>query len=138
MTSPDHATAVLALLAAAPPLDRPLVVCDGVVASGIRPPYVVVYFADADPEEAESRDLTMSTDRHVLRIYTHSVGATAAAAREVGKRVRQALRDVAPSVAGRQCWPIRREDGAPSRRDETTGSLVMDQVSVWRLESVPA
>lgn len=137
MSARLHADAILALLKAAPGT-TPLVVHDGAVPDGGTPPYVLVYFADADPELAESMSLANRSDRHVTRVYAHSVGGSAAAARMVGDRVRTAWLDVVPTIAGRQCFPIRREDGQPADRDETTGTLFMDQVDVYRLESVPS
>lgn len=139
----EHADAVLALLRAAPGTTA-LTVYDGAVpedpATGRSkpPPYALVYFADSDPEEPDSRPLSGRPARYVLRAYVHSVGLTASAARSVGERVRAALLNVRPTVAGRQCWPIRREDGQPPQRDDSTGSAVMDRVDVYRLESEPA
>lgn len=132
-----HADAMLALLDAdnGPP---PLVVLDGAVPTGQRPPYVLIYFTDADPEQSGSRRLTGESRRHVTRAYSHSVGGDAVAARGVAQRVRAAWLDVVPVIAGRTCFPIRREEGQPAERDETTGTLVMDQVDVYRLESFPS
>ncbi|WP_422744349.1 tail completion protein gp17 [Micromonospora sp. WMMD754] len=136
MTVRAHADAVLALLAAAP--GNPLRVLDGAVPKETAPPYVLVYFGDEDPELPDSRALEGSSERFVLRAWVHCVGGNAAAARALGERVRAALLDVVPSIAGRSCWPIRREEGSPPQRDESTGTLVMDRVDVYRLESVPA
>lgn len=132
----EHAAAVLALLDAdnASPA---LVVLDGKVPTGVAPPYVLVYVADNDPEQAESQSLTGRSERYVVRAYCHSVGSNGQAARMVADRVRAALLDVVPTVAGRSCFPIRREDGQPPQRDESTGTLVMDRVDVYRLESLP-
>ncbi|TDB81645.1 DUF3168 domain-containing protein [Micromonospora fluostatini] len=130
----EHTAAVLALLQGAPGT-TPLVALDGHVPAGRVPPYVLVYFADNDPED---RSLEDRQDRYVLWVYCHNVGGNADAARAVATRVRSALLGVVPVVAGRDCWPIRREDGDPPDRDESTGVLVMDQVDVYRLESVPA
>lgn len=132
----EHADAVLALLRAAP--GTPLTVHDGAVPNGAVPPYVVVYFADNDPEDADSRSLEDAQTRYVVRAYCHSVGGNAAASRAVGDKVRAQLLGVTPAVAGRACWPIRREDGQPPQRDESTGSLVMDRVDIYRLASEPA
>lgn len=132
----EHAAAVLALLDADNAFP-PLVVLDGKVPNGTVPPYVLVYFADNDPELADSTPLTGRSDRYVVRAYCHSVGDNGQAARMVADRVRAALLDVVPTVAGRQCFPIRREDGQPPQRDESTGTLVMDKVDVYRLESLP-
>lgn len=135
-----HADAMLALLRA----DPELTVCDGEVptdpATGVRiePPYVLVYFADSDPEQSGSHSLTGESARHVVRAYAHCVGANHVASRAVAQRVRRAWLDVTPVIPGRECWPIRREDGQPADRDETTGRVVIDQVDVYRLESQPA
>jgi hypothetical protein len=139
MTYQDHTAAVLGLLDAdnGPP---PLVFYDGVVPSTGAPPYVLVYFAFDQPEAAqdiESSDLTMATRRVDCLAYCHSVGNNAAASRAVAARVRAALLDVTPTVAGRIAFPIRHIENSPVRRDETTGVLVMDQVDVYRLSTVP-
>ncbi|WBB73235.1 DUF3168 domain-containing protein [Micromonospora sp. WMMD1128] len=135
MTVRAHADAVIGLLAAAPGSLR---VLDGAVPKETAPPYVLLYFADSDPELVDSRPLGGGSERFVLRVYAHCVGGNAAAARALGERVRAALLDVTPTIADRACWPIRREDGSPPQRDESTGTLVMDRVDVYRLESVPA
>lgn len=133
----EHAAAVLALLDAdnVPPA---LVVCNGYVPVGVLPPYVLVYFADADPELAESRSLAGASQRYVLRAICHSVAGNATAALALAARVRAALLDVRPTVTGRSCFPIRREDGQPLDRDESTGVLIVDKIDSYRLESVPA
>lgn len=132
----EHAAAILTLLDAdnTPPA---LVVLDGRVPKDQARPYVLVYFDDTDPELAESRPLAGDSERHVLRAICHSVGDNGQAARMVADRVRAALLDVVPTVAGRTCMPIRREDGQPPQRDEQTGTLVMDKVDIYRLESLP-
>lgn len=137
MTLNAHAFAMTNLLAAqlGPP---PLVWFDGAVPDGTSPPYVVVYFADADPEQPDSRALDGMPHRYVQRAYAHSVGGNAAAARAVAERVRAAWLNVVPSVAGRVCFPIRREDGGPPQRDESAGGLLMDKTDIYRLESEPA
>lgn len=132
-----HANAVLALLDAdnASPA---LVVLDGLVPQGQSAPYVLVYFDDSDPELAESRPLTGASQRYVLRAICHSVAVNQKSSRAISQRVRAALLDVVPTVTGRVCAPIRREDSQPTQRDETTGTALFDSVSVYRLESVPA
>ena len=80
----------------------------------------------------------IETERLVLRIYCHSVGGSATAARAGADLCRAALHDVTPAVAGRTCWPIRHEDGSPPRRDESAGTAYLDQVDIYRLESIPA
>lgn len=134
MTVQTHADAILDLLRA----DPELVVCDGTVPQGTVPPYCVVHFADADPELADSRGLDGASTRHVTHAYVHSAGSNNIAVRAVRQRVRAALLDVRPTIAGRSCMPIRREDGQPARSDEETGSPLISAVDVYRLESVPA
>jgi hypothetical protein len=133
----EHSAAVLALLNAVNDVPA-LVVHDGRVPNGAMAPYVLVYFDDSDPELTDSRPLTGASQRHVLRAICHSVGASGQAARMVADRVRTALLDVVPTVTGRTCMPIRREDGQPPQRDEDTGSTLFDKVDVYRLESLPA
>lgn len=134
----DHAAAVLALLSGAG-----LTVYDGAVPQdpvtrkSPPPPYVVVYVAGTDPEQSTSTPLTGESRRHVLHTYCHSVGANQQAARIIAGKVRAALLDATPIIAGRRCFPIRHEDGQPAQRDESTGAVVIDLVDVYRLESVP-
>lgn len=130
----EHANAVLALLDAddGPP---PLVVFDGVVPSGTDPPYVVCYFAS---EYSEALSLVGSSDRFAMRAIVHSIGANQAAARAVAGRVRAALLDVVPVIAGRTCFPIRHDEGYGAEPDQPTTAIVFDIVDVYRLESVPA
>lgn len=142
MTIQAHAQAVLNLLDAdnVPPA---LVVHDGVVPSGVDPktsPYVLVYFATSTPGAAAAPDkvpLTHDSDVVQVDAYCHSVGGSGAAARIVATRVRAALLNVTPTISGRVCMPIRHVDNQPPRRDEGTGSLVVDAVDVYRLVSVP-
>ena len=134
----EHATAVLALLSVIddPP---PLVVLDGVnvdpaTRKSYPPPYVLVYFDKA------GRDVNFAgrSHRFAMGITCHSVGGSAGAARTVADRVEVALLDVTPTVPGRKCHPIRWDSGTPPDRNEETGSLVMDQVDVYVLRSIPA
>jgi hypothetical protein len=131
----EHAAAVLALLDAdnAAPA---LVVYDGRVPSGIAVPsnpYVLAYFSSAWP------DLTFTsiTLTFQVRITLHCVGGNAQAARMVSDRGRAALLDVRPTIANRSCYPIRWDLSLPPQRDETTGSMVMDQVDEYVLSSIP-
>jgi hypothetical protein len=131
----EHAAALLALLDAdnaAPALTW----FDGKVPTGTDPkvtPYVVAYFDSADPEA----DFTAAPYQFEMTATCHCVGGSAQAARMVADRVRTALLGVIPAVSGRACWPVVRESGTPPQRDESTGSLVMDQVDVYTLRSVP-
>jgi hypothetical protein len=129
-----HANAFLALLqpGGGPPVH------DGKVPQGAVTPYLLVYFDDGDPEEADSRPLKGASERHVTRCIVHGVGVTGSSARAMQQFARTQLLDIVPTVTGRRCLPIRREDGQPTIRDETTGASFFDSVSTYRLESVPA
>lgn len=143
MTINAHAQAVLNLLDA-DNTSPALVVYDGVVPDGIDPrtsPYVLVYFATSTPNAGDAPDkVDLTANSNVVQVdaYCHSVGGSGAAARIVATRVRTALLNVRPTIAGRVCFPIRHVDNQPPQRDEGTGSLVVDQVDVYRLLSVPA
>jgi hypothetical protein len=139
VTLQAHAQAVLTLLDAdntAPAL----VVLDGNVPVGQLPPYVLCYFmvgtpaADQQPDKA---DLSYDATAVEVRAYCHSVGGNAAAARAVATRVRTALLNVTPTVAGRACFPIRWQDGLVPQRDESTGTVVFDAVDVYGFTTVP-
>lgn len=127
------ANAGLALLTA----DVSLVVFDGTVPNPTpSPPYCVVYTTVNRPSE----DLDNSGDGR-SRVWSaawivHAVGGNAAAARAVAQRVRTALLDVTPVIAGLSCGRIRMDpDSPPPEKDETTGAVVMDAVSTYRLKA---
>ncbi|WP_432050311.1 hypothetical protein [Verrucosispora sp. NA02020] len=137
MTVQAHADAYLGLLRAVPGL----VVFDGAVPAATRPPYVVVYVVvdDSDGQSPDWGDGLDGTSGVVTaRAYCHSVGANAAAARIVAGRVREALIDQQPPIAGRSVGMIRKDFSSPPVRDESTGVLVMDQIDVYRLRTNPA
>jgi hypothetical protein len=131
----EHAQALIALIDAdnASPA---LVWFDGKVPTGTDPkatPYVVVYFDSNDPEA----DFTATPWLFQMTATCHCVGGNAQAARMVADRVRTALIGLTPTVANRSCYPITRQPGVPPQRDESTGSLVMDQVDQYVLQSIP-
>ncbi len=126
------AAAGLALLAA----DVDLVVHDGKVPDGAKPPYVLVYTTVARPGEHPAIPLTGDSSGFVARWICHCAGANATAARRVAQRVRTQLLDVRPVVAGfgpQQVGPIRQVEVAPPVKDEGTGRLVMDAVAVYEV-----
>lgn len=139
-TVQDHANAVLALLDA-DNTSPALVVLDGAV-TGTQPlPYVLVYLMLQTPDGLAAPDkvsLDFNSDVIDMWVYCHCVGGNAAAARSVSARVRAALLNVTPTIANRVCFPIRYREGNPPQRDESTGPLVMDQVDVYGLTTVPA
>lgn len=134
-TLQDHANAVLNLLRA----DASLTVYDGQV-TGTADHYALVYTYRTLPSGDLAPDktaLTGDTTTVDMRFYIHCVGGDAIAARAVQARVETALRDVTPSVAGRACFPIRWVEGTQAQRDEETLALVVDNVDVYSLVSVP-
>ncbi len=140
MTYQAHSGAVLALLDA-DDVAPALVVRDGYVPTNSAPPYVVVYFTIESLQaelDLSSSDMTYASTRVNCYAYCHYVGSNATAARAVAARVRAALLDVTPVITGRTCFPIRHVENQPPVRDETTGVLVMDQVDVYRLSSIPS
>jgi hypothetical protein len=124
--------AVLALLAA----DVSLISYDGVVPNLTDPPYVLVYSSMGRPSEDPDNSLDGRSKVFTARFYCHCVGANAVAARAVAQRVRSALLDVRPTVAGMQCGMIREQTDPPSpTRDEKTGSTVMDAIQIFELRA---
>lgn len=127
----DHAQAALALLDA----DPALTVFDGKVPDGTIPPYVLVYTEVSRPsgDGGVANTLTGTSATFLVRWTCHCVGETAAAARAVAMRVRVALLDQRPVINGRNCGPIRQDEVLAPNRDETTGRLVMDAISIYSL-----
>lgn len=137
MSDDPHAVAILGRLRDVPGLDvypEASPTGPGVVPDNAEPPYVVAWINvryDLGPS------LAAASTRAVATVTTHSVGATDTAARVVAGRVRDALLDVTPQMSGRRAFPIRHDTGLPPRPDESTGRLVVDQVDVYRLETLP-
>jgi hypothetical protein len=73
----------------------------------------------------------------VVRWYCDCVGPNEYASLAVGMRVRAALLDQIPVIAGRTCGPIRQEAAAPTTRSEVTGIPVYDRVYVYRMQTSP-
>lgn len=124
-----HITGYLALLAGIPQT-----VYREKIPAGAERPYVRVYFHIEYPE---SESMLHTSDRAVAWVYLHCVGANDTAASTTAKAIRDVLLDVKPTVSGRTCFPIRLDHSQPPQSDESTGHLVMDQVDVYRLETVP-
>lgn len=116
--------------------DALLTVHDGVVPAGAARPYVLVYTSISRPSEDPDNAADGRTAVWVARWICHCVGDNAGAARAVAQRVRTALLDVAPAVAGLSCGLIRMEaESLPPQRDESTGVPVMDAVETYRLRA---
>lgn len=116
--------------------DTALTVFDGAVPNPYpAPPYVLVYTYISRPSDDPDNSADGQSRVWVARWICHCVGANATAARAVAQRVRTALLDVRPTVAGLSCGLIRWEESQPPGRDETTGSLVMDAVEIYSLRA---
>lgn len=125
-----HVQAVLDRLRANPNLT----VFDGAVPGGVSPgqPYVVVYFNGL---ARLGDELTLRSTQRTGRIYCHSIGATAEAARIVAQHVATQLLDYVAEVPGWLSWPIRHESNQPPARDESTGEYVMDQIDTYVMQT---
>ncbi len=104
------------------------------IPTGAVRPYVRAYFFVEYPE---SESMTHTSDRAIAWAYLHCVANNDTASSIAAKAVRDVLMDAKPTVAGRACFPIRLDHSQPPQPDESTGQLVMDQVDVYRLETVP-
>lgn len=132
----DHADAVLVLLRAGAPTGK---VYDGSLPDPApKPPYVVAYINRELPRGAEGNTLDGVSAQLNLRVTLHCVGGDAAAARAMADRGAEALLDVTPTIAGRECGQIALDSSIPPAPDETTGVLVMDQIDVYTLTTFPA
>lgn len=116
-----------------------LVVIDGPVPAGtsVDAGYVVVYTAISRPSEDPDNPFSGRTAVWVARWICHCVGGTAKASRAVAQRVRTALLDVQPVIAGFSGVGLIRMEGdmTPPQPDETTGQVVMDSVVTYRLRA---
>lgn len=130
----DHAQAFLAPLVANANLGASRVF-DGKVPDGSVPPYVLVYLQIAWPRDGIGTALSAQQVTITATATIHSVGLNAAAARVVDMQVRSSLLNVRPVIAGRNCSPIKQDVAEPPDRDESTGKLVMDAVSVYSFSS---
>lgn len=133
MTTQAHAAAVLSLLSG-------VTAYDGTVPAVPSFPYVVLYIS---PISAHENGLTLASTEQQYDIHLTCVGATAASARIMADRVAAALLDVAPTVTGRQCWPLRVlfADRAHEDRDvfvPGTATHPIYMVTVYRLISIPS
>jgi len=134
-TSQADADALLALLRA-----RPITVYPATgggpstVPVGATPPYVAVHFVT---EHANGDRLDTKSTRTRTRAYAHCVGANDIAARAMADQVQTAWLDVVPSIAGRNCFPIRHETSRDPYSTEPVALTTVTITAVYRLESVP-
>ncbi len=102
------------------------------------PPYVRAYTSIERLPDFGANSLLGTSGTAVVRWWLHCVGANETAANAVAMRASRALLDARPTVAGRECGPIRHEAAQPARRDDDLGYQVIDRVDVYRMTSTPA
>jgi hypothetical protein len=106
---------------------------EGFVPINPPPPYVRVWTTIDRPIEAGGNALTGLSTTWTTRAYVHSVGLNEYSAAAIRMRVRVALLDFRPTIAGRSCGMIRHEASQPPQRDEGTGTPVFDMADTYRL-----
>lgn len=117
----------------------PLVVIDGPVPSGtpVNAGYVVVYTGLSRPSDDPDNAANGRTGVWVARWICHCVGGTPTASRAVAERVRTALLDVRPIIAGFSGIGLIRMEGdeIPPQPDELSGQPVLDTIVTYRLKA---
>jgi hypothetical protein len=110
---------------------------EGNVPHTLTPPYVRWYASIERPSDDPDNALDGLSGRWTVRWYCHCVGGNDYAAAAVAMRVRAALLDRRPTIAGRSCGLIRQEAAQPPTRDESAGVTVSDAVVVYVLATNP-
>jgi hypothetical protein len=111
---------------------------EGLVPANPSPPYVRVYTSIETPGGTGVADaLDGKSATWVTTWICHCVGANEYAAAAIAMRVRSALLDVRPVIAGRSCDLIGKEASQPTQRDSSTGVDVYDRVDVYSLTTGP-
>jgi len=135
----SHAQAGLNLLRAG----GEITVYDGQVANAPAPgvgsvlPYVLVYTTVKWPADGAANALDAQAITVNVEFNCHCVGETATAARVMQGQARARLVNQRPVIAGRNCGLIQQDDVLAPVRDEATGRLVMDGVSIFSFISAP-
>jgi len=117
--------------------DAGLTVYDGRVADGATLPYVLVYTTVSWPAGGAGNTITGARITAVAKWTCHCVAESASGARIVQQRVRAALLNQTPTVPGRSCGQIKQDEVLAPNRDESTGRLVMDGVSIYSAVCTP-
>lgn len=99
--------------------------------------YVLAYVSIERPTGGASNRINGDSDTWITRYYCHCVGPNEYSAGAIAGRVRVAMLDVTPAMAGRTPTPIRQDADQPTQRDESTGTAVYDRVVVYRLRTSP-
>ena len=117
--------------------DAGLTVYDGLVPQGAALPYVLVYTTVAWPPGGTADTITGARLTATVTWTCHCVAESPSGARVVEQRVRAALLNQRPAVAGRGAGYIKQDQVLAPGPDQTTGRLVMDGVSIYSLVSTP-
>lgn len=112
--------------------DPNLSVHDGAVSGEPAKPYVVVYTAS---QSRDADDLDLSGHEYMIRFTVHCIGEDAYSARFAADKVDSLLFKYTPDVPGYVLWPMSMDVPPVSYRDETTGYLTIDQVTVYALKA---
>lgn len=97
--------------------------------------YVRAYATIERPADALGNSMAGISQQWTVRWYCHCIGANEYSSIAVGMRVRAALLDVRPVIAGRNCGLIREDQAMPPTKDDSTGLAVFDAVAVYRLST---
>lgn len=128
MTAQAHVAAVKALIGASVRL------YEGQAPDGAVMPYAVLY---ADNGDASRTALAAVSDRRDVSFQITSVGIDETGARSVAERVRTAVLDRRPVVAGRSTSPITQETSQPLRVDRDVTPHRLFVVDEYAFASVP-
>lgn len=129
MTAKAHADAVKALIGTTVRL------YDGLVPDAPSLPYAVLYI---DNGTAVRTTLAAVSDRRDVAFQVTSVGLDPEGARSVAERVRAALLDKRPAVAGRSSSPVVQVDAQPLRLDTDVTPHRLFVVDRYEFFTVPA
>lgn len=110
----------------------------GAVPAMPTPPYVRVHYAVERPAGGEGCALDGRSAAWTARWWIHSVGSSEDAVLALAMRVRAALLDVSPVVAGLACGMIRQEAAQPPSRDTDVTPAIWEQTTVYRLDATTA
>lgn len=103
--------------------------------AAVLPPYCVVY---TNQGQREVERLNASQTRANFTFTIHSVGTSAEQAQAVAEKVYTQLLGFKPTIAGRNCWPVRAEMSQSVRMDKDVLPPVFYAVDEFTLSSTPA
>lgn len=130
MTAQAHHAAVVALIGSTVRL-----YADGRVPDNPTLPYAVLFMGSGT---AARTTLQAVSDRRDVEFQVTSVGLDGAGARSVAERVRTAVLDKRPTVAGRSTNPVVQVVAEPLRTDRDVTPHRLYLVDVYSFSSVPS